>query len=173
MLNIGRLYDPRVLRALLDIASDAETAELLGTVATLWIPDSENDDWLQYHNLQPASQNKTDFYRLTQLQLDAMGQVNGQQNIKRLAQHIQKHFPEQAGQDATGLARRYIDEAGKLGFYTRQECFYYSNVLCLLNARQERHPHFTDIQKLLTESSQQTPAQRIKQAAELAAMTTG
>lgn len=169
-LNVARLHDSRILGALLNIANDPEISELLGTVSMLWLPDDDKSEWRQYQDLQPAFQGKTDFYHLSESQLDAMAQVSGQEKVEKLARHIQNFFPDYAGQNAEGLARQHINEAQKLGFHTPQECFYYSNVICLLNQRQVRHPHIIEIQKLLTEPSQQSPAQRVKRAAELAAM---
>lgn len=172
-LSIGRLHDPDIMTALMQGSEPQEQCQLMGVADRLWVYSRRQTEWQIWQNEQPAFIAQTDFYRLSDRQITHMAEVPVVRLAQQLAEHIRTYFPDRLETDPQAQAERYIQQARALQFNTRQDQYRYTNILCRLGEEPVRQGRYPEIHRLLTQSSAQTPSQRLAQAAELASQMVG
>lgn len=166
-----RLADPAVAQALFGLAEEEKNTALFGPIEHLCTPDAVIGRW---HSLRRPGQSWSPLptpYCLSDSELTRLGDVDFRQTVLRLDQHMREYFPAY-GNALTGTARwahlhALALEAYQAGFSSEREIALYANIFGFLGEQAlAQHP---DIAALLREKTSQSPAQRVEQAAELAA----
>lgn len=166
-----RLADPAVIHALLQQAEQDNDSTLFGPIDLAVTPDHIQDCWHQHHRAGPAQTTtpKTR-YRLTEPQLERLGDVSFRSLIIRLDAHLHDFFPDY--QPTLSSTERWqhlhalADQAYAQGFHSEHEITLYSNIFALLGpAALDTH---RDIAALVSQPSSLSPSQRIEQAADIA-----
>lgn len=162
-----RLADPAVAHQLLATGS----SHLFGPIEQICAADCIEGCWWQHRRVgEPQQQAEQKPYRLSDAELEALGEVSFRQVAMRLDSHMREFFPhyQQAlhGRERLTHLRVLAERAYRQGMGSEREIILYANVFGFLGEQQlENHP---DIASLLNDKSPQTPAQRIEQAAGLA-----
>ena len=165
-----RLADPAVAHALFGLANENKNAALFGPIEQLHVHDAINQAW-HFHQRpgEEAALSKIP-YRLSESELEALGEVDFRQTVSWLKSHMHKHFPDflSAIPDAQQWKSMYdlANRAYQAGFTSERDIALYANVFGFLG--QDALDHHPDIAVLMTKPSQQSPSQRIEQAANLA-----
>ncbi|NQD94454.1 DUF4123 domain-containing protein [Pseudomonas sp. CrR25] len=166
-----RLADPAVAQALFALAEEEQNTALFGPIEQLYTPDAVIGRW---HSLRRPGQSwspRPAPYRLSDSELARLGDVDFRQTVLRLDKHMHEYFPAY-GNALTGTARwehlhALALAAYQTGFSSEREITLYANIFGFLGEQAlAGHP---DIAALLRETTSQSPAQRVEQAAELAA----
>jgi len=177
---VFRWYDPRVCKHLLKQSSDAECSELLGPIQAVYVNTSEG--WLDFSNSLESFQENTQEshrnnapYLLKEHQYQALIHAADEVYQLRLIEHLNKFFPELmqplSASEQKQLSTEWIEKGKSLGFEDQLSLTLFSNTLALLgtDCLDEKLTHHPEVTKLLTSKSQQTPAQRVAHASEIAA----
>ncbi len=171
---IFRWYDPRVCKHLLDRSTATEIAELLGPIESIHL--ASTDGWLAFKNQEQANPNPQ-LLCLSDKQSEAI--LNAAQEVyqQRLTQHLNTYFPAKfqpiPPTEQNILINRWIKLAHSLGFEDQLSLTLFCNVLATLgeNCLDTSKTQYPEISSLLLKKSSQTAAQRIMEAADLAAET--
>ncbi|WP_462380885.1 DUF4123 domain-containing protein [Pseudomonas sp. Marseille-QA0892] len=166
-----RLADPAVMHALLNQAKQENDATLFGPIEQIVTPDRIDDAWHEHQRPGPTFPSRQDRpYRLSDKQLDCLGDVAFRGTLIRLDAHMRDYFPTY--QPTLNLSQRWqhlqalAERAYGLGFNSEYDITLYANIFGLLGADAlEKHP---DIATLVNQPSSLAPTQRIEQAADLA-----
>lgn len=166
-----RLADPAVMHALLIQARQENDATLFGPIEKIVAADRIDSVWHEHQRPGPTMLSRQDRpYRLSDKQLDSLGDVAFRSTLIRLDAHMRDYFPtyqptldpSQRWQHLQALAER----AYGLGFNSEYDITLYANLFGLLGA--DVLDMHSDIANLVDRPSSLTPTQRIEQAADLA-----
>tara|TARA_Y100000815_G_scaffold71400_1_gene60250 strand:- start:4719 stop:5609 length:891 start_codon:yes stop_codon:yes gene_type:complete len=166
-----RLADPAVMRALLEPTQRDADSTLWGPIEQIVAADRMLNSWHQLQRPGSATAARHDRpYRLSDAQLERLGEVAFRGILIRLDQHLREYFPYYqqplSPPERWQHLRTLAEQTYAQGFYSEQDITLYANILGLLgDDALQAHP---DIDELLTQKSSRTPSQRIEQAADLA-----
>lgn len=166
-----RLADPAVANALLGHAVKEGDASLFGPTQQIVAADVVKGCWQQHRRPgAPPAVLRSKPYRLSDEQLDLLGEVSFRSIVSDLDQHMHAFFPSFQAQLSTRERWQYLhdlaSDAYAQGFNSERNITLYANIFGFLG-RDALDAH-VDIAALLKTSSAQTPAQRVEQAASLA-----
>jgi len=166
-----RLADPAVMQALLEPTQRDADATLWGPIEQIVAADRMQNSWHQLQRPGSAPVARHDRpYRLSDAQLERLGEVAFRGILIRLDQHLREYFPDY--QQALSSPERWqhlrmlAEQAYAQGFNSEQDITLYANIFGLLG--DDALQAHADIAELLTQKSSRTPSQRIEQAADLA-----
>ncbi|MGY4664785.1 DUF4123 domain-containing protein [Pseudomonas chlororaphis] len=164
-----RIADPAVMHSLFGLAEQAGSARWFGPFAHVCLPDGVETTWWQHKRPDPALA-EPEFYRLSDQELTALGEIEFRNFVSSLSEHLQTYFPDFMATFAEPERRRYAqkvaDDAYEQGFSSEQEITLYANIFGYLAGQPvTEHP---DINQLLTLSIPDAPLKRVERAAELA-----
>lgn len=166
-----RLADPAVAQALFGLAEEENNTALFGPIERICTPDTVIGRW---HSQRRPGQSWAPLpapYRLSDSELARLGDVDFRQAVLRLDKHMREYFSDY-GNALAGTARwahlhALALEAYQAGFTSEREITLYANIFGFLG-EQALDEHL-DIAALLRAKTSQSPAQRVEQAADLAA----
>ncbi|WP_313027329.1 DUF4123 domain-containing protein [Pseudomonas lopnurensis] len=162
-----RLADPAVAHRLLAIGNP----RLFGPIEQLCIPDAIEGVWYRHRRAGPIpDQRDAQPYRLSDQELTALGEVSFRQTVMAVDEHMRTFFPTyqpaMRGRERLRHLRELAERAYQSGMCSEREILLFANVFGFLGGQPlDSHP---DIARLLDETSSQSPAQRVEQAARLA-----
>lgn len=162
-----RLADPAVAHQLL---ADGNV-RLFGPIEQVCAADCIEGRWWQHMSKgEPQKLAYEKPYRLSDAELEALGEVSFRQVVLHLSEHMRTFFPEYKlnadSRERLAHMRDIAEQAYGQGMQSEREIFLYGNVFGYLRGEDlEKHP---DIASLLSEKSTLTPAQRVERAAEIA-----
>lgn len=165
-----RLADPAVANVLFGLAAKSKHSELYGPIDQLHAHDAISGSW--HSHQRPGAETVLSRlpYRLSENELAALGEVDFRQTVSWLQGHMNKHFPHFVSSipDSEQWTRIYhlANQAYRAGFTSERDIGLYANVFGFLG--QDGLDHHPDIAELVTKPNQQSPSQRIEQAANLA-----
>ncbi|QMV17037.1 DUF4123 domain-containing protein [Vibrio spartinae] len=167
---VFRLYDPRIFAAFQKTEHSLEKKRLFGPCRRIWCWNSKETYWENFQTEDTVDREiwQQSPFMMTQAHLDVLFELKIEHFIHQLHQHVQSYFPQLLPPDEVceDFARFLHQKAGTLGFENPQSIFYFTNIWCYLGGDCLDKTIYPDIAILLTESSQQTPQQRIKTAAQ-------
>jgi len=166
-----RIADPAVTHALLAHAETIKDPTLFGPCKQIVTADAALDCW--YINNRPGSAPAPDHskrYRLSEAQLSQLDEVNFRNVVMRLDAHMQEYFPSYQAQSTPRQRWEHLHALASTsydrGFNTELDITLYANIHGFLGERAlEEHP---DLDAILKTPSEQTPAQRLEQVADIA-----
>ena len=166
-----RIADPAVTHALLAHAETIKDPTLFGPCKQIVTADAALDCW--YINNRPGSAPAPDHskrYRLSEAQLSQLDEVNFRNVVMRLDAHMQEYFPSYQAQSTPRQRWEHLHAQASTsydrGFNTELDITLYANIHGFLGERAlEEHP---DLDAILKTPSEQTPAQRLEQVADIA-----
>lgn len=166
-----RIADPAVTHALLAHAETIKDPTLFGPCKQIVTADAALDCW--YINNRPGSAPAPDHskrYRLSEAQLSQLDEVNFRNVVMRLDAHMQEYFPAYQAQSTPRQRWEHLHAQASTsydrGFNTELDITLYANIHGFLGERAlEEHP---DLDAILKTPSEQTPAQRLEQVADIA-----
>ncbi|PKH81548.1 hypothetical protein CXF97_13785 [Pseudomonas sp. Choline-02u-1] len=166
-----RIADPAVTHALLAHAETIKDPTLFGPCKQIVTADAALDCW--YINNRPGNAPDPDHskrYRLSEAQLSQLDEVNFRNVVMRLDAHMQEYFPSYQAQSTPRQRWEHLHAQASTsydrGFNTELDITLYANIHGFLGERAlEEHP---DLDAILKTPSEQTPAQRLEQVADIA-----
>ncbi|WP_178091577.1 DUF4123 domain-containing protein [Halopseudomonas laoshanensis] len=165
-----RLADPAVANALFGLAAENKHSELFGPIDQLHAYDAISRYWHSHQRPGAKTVLSRLPYRLSENELAVLGEIDFRQTVRWLQSHMNKHFPHFVSEipDLEQWNRIYqlADQAYQAGFTSERDIGLYANVFGFLG--QDALEHHPDIAELVTKPNQQSPSQRIEQAANLA-----
>lgn len=165
-----RVADPAVLHQLLSVSLPPSDARWFGPIEHMCLPDSFVPQWHEHSRPVDAPAVEISTVRLTDEELTALGEVEFRRFVLGLVEHINTYFPHVMAGFSTLEQRQHAQQLAEIaygkGFYSAQEVTLYANVVCYLAGQKvESYP---DIAQLLSQTSSQTPLERVQRAAALA-----
>ena len=151
-------------------------ANVLFSTETDWYWQHIDEVWLPYkkgwaHYLSPCTEMKSvKPYRLTDEQWQALGELATENAYAHTLNHVEYFFPHCLDNvtDKQKWIQYWFDAAYSRGFQNETEVCLFMNVMGYLGKEAITTDKYPKITELIYQTSQQTPAQRIKQAADLA-----
>lgn len=151
-------------------------ANVLFSTGTDWYWQHINEVWLQYkkgwlHYLSPCIEVKSEKpYRLTDEQWQALGELATENAYAYVLNHVEYFFPHclEGVIDKQKWIQYWFDAAYSRGFQNETDVCLFMNVMGYLGKKAITTDKYPKITELIYQTSQQTPEQRIKQAADLA-----
>lgn len=141
-------------------------------VAQVWIPIrlEEGPAWQHKAATSGLGAPMGERLRLSDMQWRRLGEVSWLHTLDGIRKHMQTWFPARLQEQPapTAWVAHWADYAYGKGFESERDLLLFFNVMGYLGSswcEQDVHPQ---IKALITDSSVQTPSQRIEQAAELA-----
>lgn len=170
-LAILRLADPAVIHALLTLAQGRQDSRLFGPIEQICAADVLADTWHQHQ--RPGQQMLPNYsrpYVLSEAEQEALAEVSIRQSVLELSRHMRRYFPAYGADlpPAERLARMQAlaTEAYQRGYGSAREIAMFANLFGYLGDR--ALDDYPDLARLLGEASDETPAQRLEQAAHIA-----
>ncbi|HCE9574168.1 DUF4123 domain-containing protein [Pseudomonas aeruginosa] len=162
-----RLADPAVMHSLLE----HERMELFGPIEQVCAPDALETRWWQHRRSGSAiARDRTQPYRLSEAEFDALGEVSFRQTLMDMDRHMNLYFPGYrpalCGRERFQHLRMLAEQAYRRGICSARDILLYANIFGYLG--EDALDAHADIAVLLDGPSSQSPAQRVAAAAELA-----
>lgn len=166
-----RIADPAVTQALLVHGQSLKEPTLFGPCKQLVTADAALGCW--HMSLRPGDAPETDHnqrYRLTEVQLGLLDEVNFRNVVMRLDRHMHEHFPNYQAHATPQQRREHLHAlaltAYDRGLNTELDITLYANIHGFLGVQALlEHP---DLDALLATPSHRTSTQRIEHLASIA-----
>lgn len=151
-------------------------ANVLFSTGTDWYWQHIDEVWLPYKKgwvnyLSPCSEMKSvKPYRLTDEQWQALGELVTENAYAHVLNHVEHFFPHCLDNvtDKQKWIQYWFEAAYSRGFQNESDVCLFMNVMGYLGKEAITTDKYPKITELIYQTSQQTPSQRIKQAADLA-----
>jgi hypothetical protein len=150
------------------ILLDSDCAQLWNIMQTAWLPT--RDGWQIRHRPDLSGALTQLPYKLDDAQWAEFGQISWRNTLEDIYLHMEQHFPQhlQAQPDPQAWTEHLTEQAYQQGFTTRDDAIHYLSIAGWLGEAALSSDKYPDIHQLIHQPSQQTPSQRIEQAARLA-----
>ncbi|WP_134476893.1 DUF4123 domain-containing protein, partial [Pseudomonas aeruginosa] len=154
-----RLADPAVMHSLLE----HERMELFGPIEQACAPDALEIRWWQHRRSGSAiARDRTQPYRLSEAEFDALGEVSFRQTLMDMDRHMNLYFPGYrpalCGRERFQHLRMLAEQAYRRGMCSARDILLYANIFGYLG--EDALDAHADIAVLLDGPSSQSPAQR-------------
>ncbi|WP_261887453.1 DUF4123 domain-containing protein [Vibrio aerogenes] len=150
------------------ILLDSHCAQLWDLIQTAWLPT--RDGWQIRHRPDLAGALKQLPYKLDDTQWAAFDEISWRNALEDIYLHMEKHFPHSLHEQSDPLTwtEKLTEQAYQLGFTTQDDVIHYLSIAGWLGEAALTSEKYPQIHQLIHQPSQQTPSQRIEQAAQLA-----